>query len=144
MNKNDLTDYKRDFLREYPEPRTLELHRGTWFANGENTSDRKAFRRIDWIDYYRSFVDPEATVFQCAGCGADISCDDDIIDINENVNKAFGGHILIGTTQKIDYYIAPLCPKCNNPAKEIIKIPSDTIAVEEVGQTIISKSETDK
>lgn len=137
MTTNELFDYQKEFLMILPSPRVIRLQRGQRFLNAENTANRKAYRDIPWIDYYRAFTDPTAKVFRCAGCGALISTDD-IVDMDSDVGKAHGGHLLIGNPVGVHFFIVPLCPMCNNPSKKIIRIANATLAVEEVGATIDS------
>ena len=139
MNKEELREYRDELVSRFGEPVVVMLDRRDRFLNGKKTSDRIAYKGIPWIDYYRAITDNATTIFKCAGCGRTISTDDDIVDMNSDVHEAFGGHILVWDNLMVfKYFIVPLCPKCNNSKNDIIRLVEDTIAVEEVGATILS------
>lgn len=141
MNTQELNDYTQSFIKEEGSPKVLQLKRGSCYANAPKTSDRKPKGGISWIDYYRAFTDPTQTVFECVHCGKTISTDDDIIDMNDDVYEAFGGHILVGDMDKKSpwYYIVPVCQDCNTPDK-ILHLKKDIPTVEEVAATIIKNN----
>lgn len=142
MNKQELKEYAKSFCKEeekMPQVRTLD--KSAHSSTGVNTASRHAKGGISWIDYYRAFTNPEREVFRCAACGKSISTNPDIVDMNDDVEEAEGGHILFLSkdTQDIDleYYIVPLCPGCNNPSKPFLTLTSGTIAVKEIGATLV-------
>lgn len=144
MTERELIKYRKQFRdnhETFPEVLNLKAHER--YAAGEETSNRRDPGSIPWIDYYRAFVNPSQELFTCACCGKTISSNQDIVDMNDDVEEAFGGHIYAGSIHQLDvkYYIVPLCPKCNNPIYKIIRLPSDCPAVEEVDPIILNDND---
>ena len=112
-------------------------------STGVNTASRQAKGGIPWIDYYRAFTNPECEVFKCAACGKSISTNPDILDMNDDVEEAVGGHIQFLCKDfndiEMEYYIVPLCSNCNNPSKPYLTLKPDTVAVEEVAASLNTK-----
>lgn len=135
MTDNELIEYAENFKTENGTPNiftTSCLHR---VSTGVNTSARNAVGGISWMDYYRAFTNPGQEVFRCTACGRSISNNPDIVDMDDDVEDAEGGHILfIGTAHHdLNYYIVPLCHECNNPSKSYINLGAGSTVVEEVG-----------
>lgn len=141
MTVSELKDYKQDFLRSYKQPKVITTSRQHPVSTGVNTSDRHALGGISWIQYYRAFTDPTIRVFKCACCGKSISDDPDVVDMDEVVYEAQGGHIMFSGKDAdpdvlLDYYIVPMCEDCNKPDKKDVTILPSTTAVQEIAALV--------
>ena len=144
MTEQELINYRKQFLDNHETfPEVLNLKAHGKYAAGEETSNRMAPDSISWIDYYRAFVNPSKEVFTCAACGKAISSNQDIVDMDDDVEEAFGGHIYVGRVKNSDikFHIVPLCSKCNNSVYKIIRLASDCPAVEEVDPIILNDND---
>lgn len=135
MTEKELKEYAENFKEGIATPNIFTTSCVHHVSTGVNTSARHAVGGISWMDYYRAFTNPGQEVFRCAACGRSISTNPDIVDMDDDVENAEGGHILfIGTAHHdLNYYIVPLCPECNHPSKPYINLVAGTTAVEEVG-----------
>ncbi len=142
MTENELKEYAETFRSENGTPNIFTTSCVHHVSTGVNTSARHAQGDISWMEYYRAFTNPGEEVFRCASCGRSISTNLNIVDMNDDVENAEGGHILfIGTAHHdLNYYIVPLCPECNSPSKPYIDLPAGTTAVEEIGAFLYKHS----
>lgn len=128
MSEEELKQYHDDFVREFGEPETQEWPAGRTFHNAPRT-DRKAWRGISWINYWRAMTGRYNNGMKCANCGKDIFAEIDGYMVKNtlinNYNSAIGGsledyqanggHLFKNGDNAHDgYWIIPLCKECNN------------------------------
>ena len=150
-------DYQKDLQEAYPDsypPQIGLLDKGTVFNNPsevEHTGDRKAFKSMPWIDYWRKLVGYKDVHLRCIFCGRDIFSDissskcmswrmehpEERNYMTKDDYQAVGGHYHKNGHDNSDgYIILPVCKTCNGKSDDFdLKVKSPDFFVEEIGAT---------
>lgn len=144
-------DLQKAFANDYP-PEIGLLEMGSVYHNPpkeEHTGDRKAYKKMPWIDYWRKLVGYKSVHLSCVFCENDIFSDVDSAQckswriehpdernyITKEDYQAVGGHYHKNGNDKSDgYIILPVCKTCNGRSEDydlIVKNPN--FYVEEIG-----------
>jgi len=151
-------DYKKEMLEAFPDdypPERGILEEGTVFQNPpeeEHTGDRKAFKNMPWIDYWRKLVGYKSVHMRCVFCNRDIFSDinspqchswrvehpDERNYLTKDDYQAVGGHYHKNGHDNSDgYIILPVCKTCNGkPENYNLTLANKVLYVEEIGATV--------
>ena len=151
-------DYQKElqeaFPDDYPPERDI-LEKGIVYHNPpeeEHTGDRKAFKNMPWIDYWRKMVGFNSVQMRCVFCNRDIFSDidspqchswrvehpDERNYMRKDDYQAVGGHYHKNGQDNSDgYIILPVCKTCNGRSKDIdLTVTTPDFYVEEIGATV--------
>lgn len=158
LKKMKPEDYNKELQETFPDdypPKTGFVEDGVVYHNPpeeEHTGDRKAFKNMSWIDYWRKVVGYRYEHLKCVFCNRDIFSDIDSpqccswrMEHPEERNfmtkddyQAVGGHYHKNGYDNSDgYIILPVCKTCNGRPKDYdLIVTSPDFYVEEIGATI--------
>lgn len=152
MTKNELKEYKQTFLQENAEPIVGKLQASLIWRNVPNTSDRRAWHGVAWIEYWQAFSDTCSNKLTCSCCGKTIFANTRAVDARFFIDvkqdaysetedvQACGGHVYIPTEGDDEFaggvYITPLCKECNERTVGELELKKGSLLVSEVGATV--------
>lgn len=142
----ELAQYKSELVKKYGRCQLLNVAKNTTLKNCNNTAERVAYRGWPWIEYWQAMTGNTDTQLTCSSCGKIIFVGDvpkvmqELYAITGNEpddHKALGGHLWVrkptSGNYPSGYYIAPICPKCNNKRGKEITILRGTTLCKELG-----------
>lgn len=150
MTEEELRQYHDGFIAENGELETQGWTVGTTFYNAHKTN-RKAWRGLSWINYWRAMTGNYANAMHCAACNTKIFAEPEKVEgamtflSNYDPSKggslqdfqAEGAHLYRNGVNADDgYWIIPLCKKCNHPTNNLQMVcKSDVTVCEELAAT---------
>ncbi len=147
-------DYKKAVEKNFSSGLTIQpriLTQGDIYHNPpeeEHTSDREAYGKISWIEYWRRLTGFTDNHLKCSFCDADIFIDVDDFDAktmrmehpktSKEKYQAEGGHYHKNRNDnKEGYIVIPVCKECNGRSEDYDLIVTNLNQyVEEVGAIV--------
>ena len=146
ISENELNSYKSEFIEKYENLQQLTVSTSGLVKNAERTDDRKAYKYVSWIDYWRAMTGNHQTTLSCNSCWKEINVGEptfaqkfDYISKGETAadHQAMGGHVWMTAPTEEDWkggrYITPLCPACNNKRGQQINLRAGSELCKEEG-----------
>lgn len=148
------TEYKEALEKKFTSGSPVQvgtLIEGTIYHNPteeDHTSNREAYGKIPWIEYWRRLTGFTGNHLKCSFCGADIFIDVDADDAllmrmehpktKKEAYQAVGGHYYKNGKDNSDgFVIIPICGDCNARNENYdLEVTVINEYVEEVGATI--------
>lgn len=152
MTESELKDYAFDFSQEkfdLNDGMIIKLDEDKRYPNLPESGNRKAWKGVSWIDYWRALTKKYENMLSCACCKRmifanieDSQCQELVrsrqlagTKASEEEYQAEGGHV--GMNSNFDkIYIVPLCRICNNHNNKYVTLRKDSVLCPEVGYTI--------
>ena len=146
ISENELNSYKSEFIEKYENLQQLTVSTSGLVKNAERTDDRKAYKDVSWIDYWRAMTGNHQTTLSCSSCGKEINVGEptfaqkfDYISKGETAaeHQAMGGHVWMTAPTEEDWkggrYITALCPAGNNKRGQQINLRVGSLLCKEEG-----------
>ncbi len=140
MSENELKSYREKYIAQFGDPIIIKKPTNFKVINPAETSNRRAWNNISWIDYWRALTECYEETLNCVCCGCLIfeNSSSSCLDVSPcETMKALGGHIYFNEEDESysGYYIAPMCPKCNSNDNRYIELNDDVELCAEIGTT---------